>query len=54
MRALAVAGIVGLFVLTAIFSLRDSHSGRGYQVYYMKADGNIGVSAQRHSQLRHR
>jgi hypothetical protein len=53
MRALALAGILGVFGLAAIFALRDG--GRGYHVYYLSSDGSLEVSSsQRHSQLRHR
>ena len=55
MRALAVAGILGLFGLAAIFSMLDAHAGRGSHLYYVTADGNIDVSSsQRHGQIRHR
>ena len=55
MRALAVAGILGLFGLAAIFSMLDAHAGRGSHLYYVTADGNIDVSSsQRHSPARHR
>ena len=55
MRALAVAGILGLFGLAAIFSMLDAHAGRGSHLYYVTADSNIDVSSsQRHGQLRHR
>ncbi len=55
MRALVVAGILGLFGLTAVFSMLDAHAGRGSHLYYVTSDGNIDVSSsQRHSQVRHR
>ena len=55
MRALAVAGILGLFGLAAIFSMLDAHAGRGSHLYYVTANGNLDVSSsQRHSPARHR
>ena len=55
MRALAVAGILGLFGFTAAILMRDAHSDRGYHIYYVTPDGNIDISSsQRHSMNRHK
>lgn len=55
MRALAMAGILGLFGLTAAILMRDAHSGRGYHIYYVTPDGNIDISSsKRYSLNRHK